>query len=173
LAVLIGALASAEERQIGTLEWQVLLPMAAWRQWAVKVGTALGLAALLSFGLPILLAGGHVDFNSWHVLVIMVLTTGGLYVSTLCKSAVRALIVAAPLMLGVTVLALYVMATSAGVGRISALFAAPIAGVVVPMLWFAFENHRLAGQSAARVFRQAMWIAGCLALGAGIVRVLP
>ena len=49
LAVLIGSLASAEERQNGTLEWQLLLPMAAWKQWAVKVGTVLVLTALLSY----------------------------------------------------------------------------------------------------------------------------
>ena len=40
-------LASAEERQLGTLEWQILLPSPAWQQWAVKVGVAFGLALLL------------------------------------------------------------------------------------------------------------------------------
>ena len=42
LALLIGSLASAEERQLGTLEWQGLLPMASWKQWAAKVGDGAG-----------------------------------------------------------------------------------------------------------------------------------
>ncbi|MGH7552272.1 MAG: ABC transporter permease subunit, partial [Longimicrobiales bacterium] len=33
LAGLVGSLASAEERQLGTIEWQMLLPMPAWQQW--------------------------------------------------------------------------------------------------------------------------------------------
>ena len=47
LAILIGSLASAEERQLGMLEWQTLLPSPAWQQWAVKVGVTFGLALLL------------------------------------------------------------------------------------------------------------------------------
>ena len=53
--ILIGSLASAEERQLGTLEWQTLLPSPAWQQWAVKVGVTFGLALLLGVGLPALL----------------------------------------------------------------------------------------------------------------------
>jgi hypothetical protein len=55
LAMLIGSFASAEERQLGTLEWQVLLPIPAWKQWTVKVATAIGLVLLLGIGLPALL----------------------------------------------------------------------------------------------------------------------
>ena len=51
LAMLIGSLASAEERQLGTLEWQGLLPMASWKQWVVKVGTAMALSMVLGIGL--------------------------------------------------------------------------------------------------------------------------
>ena len=56
LALLAGSLASAEERQLGTLEWQLLLPMAVWKQWFAKVGVALALALLLGLGLPVLVA---------------------------------------------------------------------------------------------------------------------
>ena len=52
MAMLIGAMASAEERQLGTAEWQILLPMPAWQQWALKAGVALGLAVLLAVVLP-------------------------------------------------------------------------------------------------------------------------
>jgi hypothetical protein len=55
LAMLTGSLASAEERHLGTVEWQMLLPMAAWRQWAVKVGVVGGIVAVLGVALPALL----------------------------------------------------------------------------------------------------------------------
>jgi hypothetical protein len=142
LALLIGSLASAEERQIGTLEWQLLLPMATWKQWAVKVGTTLGLAGLFSFGCTVVLAAGHVSVNAAGGIII--LTTGSLYVSSLCRSGLRALIVSAPVMLALSLLSLY----SAEVyGSPRALLAVPFAGVVAPMLWFALENHRLADRA--------------------------
>ncbi len=169
LALLIGSLASAEERQIGTLEWQVLLPMATWKQWAVKVGTTLGLAGLLSFGFPVVLAAGHVGVNAWHAGAIILLTTGSLYVSSLCRSGLRALMVSAPVMLALSVLSLY----SAGVyGSPRALLAVPLAGVVALMLWFALENHRSAEHGARRVCQQVMWMAGCLGLGVAVSAVV-
>jgi hypothetical protein len=169
LALLIGSLAGAEERQLGTLEWQALLPMAAWRQWTVKVATAFGLAAVLALGLPILLAGGHVGVSAWHVGVIVFLTAGSLYVSSLCRTTLRALIVSGPLMLA---LGMVLLRLGSPWGLPNALIAVPTALIVVLMLWFAFENHRLAGHSAARVMRQAMWIAGGLGVGAAVVGLL-
>ena len=56
LPVLIGSLATADERQFGTLAWQLQLPTPVWQQWAVKVGTVFGLAMLLAVGVPMLLA---------------------------------------------------------------------------------------------------------------------
>ena len=40
VALLIGSLSSAQERHLGTLEWQTLQPVPAWKQWAVKVAVA-------------------------------------------------------------------------------------------------------------------------------------
>jgi hypothetical protein len=165
LALLIGALASAEEREIGTLEWQAMLPMAAWKQWAVKVGTVLALAAVLSFVIPVLLAEGTVSFNVWHAGVILFLTTSALYVSSLCRSGLRALIVSGPVMLTFSIVSQYLY-VAAGWPR--AGFAAPFGGAVVLMLWFALENHRSSGQSAGRVTQQVLWIAGCFALGVAV-----
>ena len=71
LALLIGALGSAEERQLGTLEWQGLLPMASWKQWTAKVVTVLALSMLLSVALPALLLftwGGSLRINQWHAM---------------------------------------------------------------------------------------------------------
>ena len=166
LALLIGSAASAEERQIGALGWQLLLPMAAWKQWAVKVGTTFGLTALLSFGFPVVLAAGHVGVNAWYAGAIIMLTTGSLYVSSLCRSGLRALMVSAPVMLALSVFSLY----SAGVyGSPRALVAVPLAGVVALTLWFALENHRSAEHGAGRVCRQVMWMAGCLGLGVAVM----
>jgi hypothetical protein len=169
-AMLIGSLASAEERQLGTHDWQVLLPMAAWRQWFVKAGTALGLAAVLSLGLPVLLGGGGVAFNAWYSGVIVFLTAGSLYVSSLCRSGLRALIVSAALLLAASMIVPRIAPADARPA--AALFGVPAAAVVILMLWFAFENHRLAGQSTVRVVRQAMWIGGCLGVGAAVVGLL-
>jgi len=171
LAVLIGSLASAEERHIGTLEWQLLLPIAAWKQWAVKVGTALGIAGLLSFVFPVLLATGEVRFSVGHAAAIVFLTVGSLYVSSLCRSGVRALIVSAPIMLIVALLSLWVATFLSGNPR--GLLMAPTAGVVACMLWFAYENHRSARQSAARVSWQVLWMAGAVAIGVAVVAALP
>jgi hypothetical protein len=170
LAMLIGALASAEERQIGTHEWQVLLPMAAWQQWAVKVGTVLGLAAVFSYAIPVALAYGTVSVNPWHAGVIVLLATCSLYVSSLCRSGLRALIISGPLMLALSITSQYLFVT-AGWPRVS--LAVPLAAVVVLMLSFAFENHRLARQGAGRVVQQAVWIVGCLALGVAVVTAFP
>jgi hypothetical protein len=167
LAMVIGSLAGAEERQLGTLEWQALLPMPARRQWAVKVGTVFALAALMSFGLPIVLAGGDVGISAWHVGVIVFLTTGSLYVSSLCRTTLRGLIVSGPMVLAVSVLLLQI---ATAYGPLPGAPIVPPAGlVVILLLRFAFENHRLARQSAGRVIQQALWIAGCVAASAALV----
>ena len=109
IALIIGALASAEERQFGTLEWQVLLPMPMWKQWAIKAGVTLGLALLLGIGLPLILlvADGSVA-NAFEIrrmlreapLIVLLLATCSLYVSSICASGVRALVLSLPVIAG-------------------------------------------------------------------------
>ncbi len=50
-----GATCIAEERQLGTLAWQLTLPASAARQWAVKCGVTLVLALGVGVLLPLLL----------------------------------------------------------------------------------------------------------------------
>jgi len=108
LALLIGSLASAEERRLGTLEWQVILPVATSTQWAVKVATAVGLAIVIALGLPALLGsitlamypgmgtGSGPDVARLEVVVpIILFTTGSLYVSSLCATGIQALLISA------------------------------------------------------------------------------
>ena len=161
LALLIGSIASGEERQMGTLEWQQLLPMAAWKQWAVKVVTILGVAGLLSFALPVMLAAGLVSINAWHAGAIAVVTIGSLYVSSLSRSGLRALMVAAPVLLILGVLSQFFYTVY---GRPRPPLAVLLTVVVALLLWFGFENHRSAGHDAGRVSMQVLSIAGCLGL---------
>jgi ABC-2 family transporter len=105
LALLAGSLASAEERQFGTLEWQVLLPLDVGRQWAVKAGVAFGLAFGLGLGLPALLETIRPSGIELHGMarsvgpLILVLVSIGLYVSTVATSGVRAMLLAIPVTL--------------------------------------------------------------------------
>ena len=102
LPVVIGSLACAEERQFGTLDAQLLTPVRSSTQWIVKSLTALGLAELLALLIPLALArlfGDRVLIvgprNTLtveaHVLVLG-MTSIGLYVSSLARSGMRALI---------------------------------------------------------------------------------
>lgn len=203
--VLIGSLACAEERQMGTLEWQVLLPMATSKQWAVKVGVALGLAVLLALGLPALLValtrllpagaglmplplGSHLLL----ALPVIVLTIGGVYVSSLCGSGLRALLMSLPAMLGVG-LFVKIVAESLGPAVFTVvsdqrfLIAPPgpgvaetrftlavvalllTAGLLAVVVRFALANYRSADRAPARVLRQVISIAGCLTIGLALL----
>ena len=55
--ILAGALASAEERRLGTLEWQVLQPTATWKQWLIKATVVIALSVVVSL-LPVVLLYG-------------------------------------------------------------------------------------------------------------------
>ncbi len=100
IPVLIGSLASAEERELGTLEWQLLLPVATRTQWTVKVGTVAALTLLLALGLPGLLLAA-IDapaqvlallFRPQIMVGIVALSAVGLYVSSLCANGLRAML---------------------------------------------------------------------------------
>jgi hypothetical protein len=175
LALLIGALASAEERQLGTLEWQMLQPLAAWQQWVVKVGTALALAAVLSFALPVMLASRKIGATAPFAAVIFVLTIGSLYISSLCRNSIRALTIAGPTLLGLLALWTYV----AGIYSIRyhgphlvAMSVVLLSAIVPLMLWFSLENHRSSRPGAANVIRQVLWMTGSAAAGIAIVTAI-
>jgi hypothetical protein len=174
LSILIGSLASAEERQLGTLEWQLVLPMAAWQQWAVKAGVTLGLAATLGVGLPAAFAwltptsAYPRSSGMWHetVAAVLLLTTCSLYVSSLCTGGVRAMVFSLSLILAMPYVThrvtLIFWRAFQGLGVWMPLMIGvglPIlTGFAALALCFAQTNHRLADRSVTRVLRHGLWI---------------
>ena len=187
LLVLIGSVASAEERQLGTLPSQLLLPVAARTQWAVKAATTLSLALVLAVGVPTLvrLLFSYSEGLNWRprrvketLAAAAMLTSCGLYVSSLSASAVKAMVNSIPVVIagavfssivGTTVMAVghRYIAGPAGQNRyVNAELlrsfesnttgfylwvAAAIAGL---FLWFAFTNHRSTEHRLARTALQ-------------------
>jgi hypothetical protein len=169
--------------------------MAAWRQWAVKAGVALGLAIVLGIGLPIVLLGIHGSDDGFRGVgrvvrqtlpAVVLVTTSSLYVSTLCSSGIRAMVFALPAIVGTLLLFLSVYGpVSVAVYRrlvtwggrpsrevfLSYLTAQRVAvlvlgaSLVMLLLCYALDNHRTADRHIRRILSQAAGIAGLLALG--------
>jgi hypothetical protein len=106
LVVVIGSISCAEERQLGTAEWQALLPIAPWKQWLIKFVTTFGLAAICGIVLPLLLLGykteelrrlHEVDFKRALMVFaacLFMFTVMTMYVSSLCNSGLKAVMTA-------------------------------------------------------------------------------
>ena len=195
VALLIGSLASAGERQLRTLEWQVLLPPGTSLQWALKMGVVLGLAMLLAIGLPAVSASIYSATNPLQFLrpelavIIVLLTAGSLYVSSLCNSGLWALLMSMTATCG-TVTLVGVAIAQVTVARVESLRVAGgmaprdygprplvltpllalfIAGLIAVLLRFAFTNHRSAEPAASRVWKQAILMAVFAATGVMIL----
>jgi hypothetical protein len=186
LSILIGSVASAEERQLGTLPSQLLLPIAAWKQWSIKAGTTIALAVLLAIALPQLLYAVlplpddklPPRLVRELLIAVVVLTAISLYISSLCATAVRAMVASiavavcagiySAFVANIVINTVFQAARSespagwlphAQIQRIQAasnhamLFAA--AAVVILTLRFAFVNHRSGEQRIGVTVAQA------------------
>jgi drug/metabolite transporter superfamily protein YnfA len=178
IPLLAGSLASAEERQLGTLGWQVLLPIAAWRQWAVKAAVVLVLSLGLAIGVPAILYAlfasgpGPVRLGWPPAAAIAAVATLSLYASSLSTNGVRALARVAPAIGGVMLVAHIAMnvitpgwmppAWDLPNAAWAVLYAAS-AAVFALLLWLGMKNHRSAERGAKRVLKQLA------ALGAVVV----
>ena len=203
LAILIGSSGSAAERQIGTLEWQVLLPMAAWKQWAVKVAVVFSLAMALALGLPLALLyfGGVVAPASTASLmaarsattIVILATTVSLYVSSLSRSSLRALVLSIPVMFGAQLFLQLVVfriggATYTAARRfltgmtrtfgVQAYFVPQqaamvmlIAGFLIMALRFAYSNHHSAERPGRSVAAQVMLMAAFVTITVAVAAV--
>jgi hypothetical protein len=121
VAVVIGAFASAEERQLGTIQCQALVPISAATQWAVKMAVVFGLVVLLALGLPgaletlaAVLDPGAASQPSLATSLslaryLLLVAAGSVYVSSLSGSAARALAIAIPALAATASEALFVI----------------------------------------------------------------
>lgn len=178
LPVLMGAVATAEERQLGTLTWQLLLPLPAWLQWTVKAAVVFGIAPLLTVGAPLLVGSlfwpGVLPNVGLAAGLAAITTAASLYVSSLCTSGLRAALVSlvgVPLVLwlvGASALAFGPADFVTWRGRVG-LWLALGSIVVAVLLGFAAVNHRAEPPPAARVRRQLVALAAVVGIGVALV----
>ena len=176
VALLSGSLASAEERHLGVLGSQLLIPVSTRRQWAIKVATVFVLCVLLALVLPaglILLFGlaRSVSLNVPFAAAVIMLAAVSLYVSSLSSSGLKALLVSGPAALSLLVLipllgdfVLWVGKLVKTTPRGDAFGPGPtalIAAIVFTLLIaFGLTNHRSSDRSSLVVWRQILWLSG-------------
>jgi hypothetical protein len=176
VALLSGSLASAEERHLGVLESQVLIPVSMARQWAIKAGVVFGLCVVLAIGLPAALfsiypGAASVRINVPLAIVVIFLAGLGLYVSSVSTSGVKALLISGPVALSLVVLIPLLGDVVLGAGRLfgittihdpfgpgpTVLIAVIVSSLLVG---FGLPNHRSSDRSFWRIWRQILWLSG-------------
>jgi len=192
LTIVLGALASAEERQQGTLDVQLLQPVSALWQWAVKCAVTLGLAVLLGVVVPAVLLGSFAEAGDAAssgraaslVSLVVLVTSSSIYLSSLTSSGVRAMAWALPASIGA---AIFIQTAQSMIASVSTSLGRPIpannteatvvAARVVPLLvvpallWFGFVNHTSAEHPLRRTVTQValvamLTVAGIMTAGA-------
>jgi hypothetical protein len=171
LPLLIGSLASAQERQFGTLDSQAMLPVSCTQQWAVKAGVVLALALVLGVLMPwVFFVPANAPKATFWLLTagILFLTTWSLYLSSWSPSGIIALALVLPATAGAIVASRWVgsiveSAFGSGHGVVltpavdfmqQAVLVAPVA---IALVFFAGRNHR----SRERTIRQLAIQAAC------------
>ncbi|HVJ27634.1 MAG TPA: hypothetical protein VM493_08815, partial [Vicinamibacterales bacterium] len=179
LGVIAGSIPSAEERSLGTLQAQLLLPVSARTQWRVKAGVALGLVLALGVGLPslVLWIAGSTEWwgRVWPAATaaLILFTSLSLFVSSVSSNGIRALF-------GATVMAISAIFAFNWMewtvfiimdewGRRSGLMFFPrfwhgwssllaLVVISVVLLHLGSINHRASPRSPADIARQLGWI---------------
>jgi hypothetical protein len=160
LPLVIGALASAQERQFGTWQSQAMLPVPFAQQWAVKAGVVLLLAFALG-GVPLfVLVPSNVPRDTLLsiAVVIPLLAAWSLYLSSWAPNGIVALAVVLPATAAALVAARGIdgVVESLGAGHTFAPFASlplpPVAAVLTASLVLcAGSNHRRIDRTIARL----------------------
>jgi ABC-type transport system involved in multi-copper enzyme maturation permease subunit len=196
VAALAGAFSCAEERVLGTLDWQLLQPLRARTQFAIKAVTTIVLALVLTIGLPAVvytLIGVPVrelPRPDKSALLIALLLPSSIYISSISTSAVVALCACLPsfmavfrfvirLVMGLSY-QLYLGMHSRPGGVTVNFYVRPDArlgalvmlGVALLVLAFAYDNYRRVDRSLTRAAWQVGTVGGVfaatvLALAAG------
>jgi hypothetical protein len=183
LALLAGSVATAEERQFGTIASQLLLPQAAWRQWTVKLVVVFGVVAALSVGLNLLLGAASPEDIRSHLRLafrgevpellgaLALVTTVAFYVSSFTSGGLRALVLAGAggvamiymvqtaavlirAFLFETGLFSTLRATRANLELITRLQIAIVVVTALIALGYAFRNHRFSDIGPRRIGAQ-------------------
>jgi ABC-type transport system involved in multi-copper enzyme maturation permease subunit len=172
LPVVIGAIASAEERHHGMLQGQLLQPIPHWQQWIAKAGVTFSLALIFGVGLPVLLAAVAGDEGTTRMAGLLIttsilLTAMGLYLSSLSTSAVRALVALLPVGAAFMLFVQTVFAFMPPGQPLPSLpswsvFVALISAVLVGL---AFINHRSTERRPSRIAAQALSLAVVVLIG--------
>ncbi|MEN9674903.1 MAG: hypothetical protein RIS76_799 [Verrucomicrobiota bacterium] len=117
-----GSACVAEERQLGTLDWQLTQPLTVARQWRVKVAVALGMALICGVALPVVLLAitygpglfaGLFDANGIPLAIYSGVALGihfiAVYASSFSRSTMKATAAAIGIMAGLCLVALPVV----------------------------------------------------------------
>jgi len=206
MPALTGSLAGGEERQFATHDSQLLLPVKASTQWIVKTAIAIGLSYTLAVLLPFVLTrwmpmrvwiSGPVGLFTPQVLVA---TLGygaiSLYVSTLARSGVSALMYSIGAIVGVGYFTIRIalglvdeaflrtrqltQLTGGHAGghpppHSDMIWALPLGGFVLVVLWLALTNYRYEDRGPTRVVLHAAVVLALIAVSAvtmGVVSAL-
>ncbi len=191
LPLLIGSLASAQERHLGMLQSQAMLPVPRAQQWAVKASVVLVLALVLGVILPwFVFAPPQISRTAFWPLAatIVLLTTWSLYISSWCGSGIIALALLLPASAAAMALARWIDWTVSalvlpqhsagaygGLTEPSAVFtswviaATPLA---VPLLLFAARNHWTSERKPKTLAVQVAGLASGLLLTEVVATVL-
>jgi len=191
LPLLVGSLASAQERQFGMLQSQAMLPVRRSQQWMVKAGVVLVLALVLGVVLPwFVFAPPQISRASFWPLAatIVLLTTWSLYISSWCGSGVIALALLLPASAAAMTLAKWIDWTVIGLlfkrsavgayGILTQPFSVFTLWMIVGtplaalLLVFAARNHWAAERKPKILAVQVAWLAGWLVLAEVVATVL-
>ena len=183
LPLLMGSLASAQERQFGMLQSQAMLPVPRAQQWAVKAGVVLVLSTVLGVILPWLVFAPPqlLRPSFWPLLAsIALLTTWSLYISSWCRSGIIALALLLPasaaamlLTRSIDWLVIALLAPRRAVGAygaltqpsgVFALWVIAATPLAVLLLWFAARNHWTSERKPKAIAVQVAGLAGYLLL---------
>jgi hypothetical protein len=201
VCLLAGSVASAEERQTGTLEGQLLLPMRSSVQWTIKVAVAAGVALLVAGVVPTILLR-LVASPTWLsfpgpaplVALSLIVIAFSLYVSSSSPTSLRALLTS--LAAGYGLIVIWYLVSTRILERIAVHFGAlgtlrrfndglsdlflartPIAwalfgSCILLLMRFALTNHRSAERSAFRIAAHVLWMVAGVVAAAVVLSIL-
>jgi ABC-type transport system involved in multi-copper enzyme maturation permease subunit len=179
--LLAGSQSVAEERQLGTLDGLLCLPISRRVQFGVKVVFVLVLGGLLSWALMRAaeeigrsvgagtgaIAGNYFEFNLL-LLVFLALSLLGFYASTLTRGIVQALVagvVASVVLWNIIAIADRPAAVAAFGRQLWPVMAVP--AVIVAIIWLAYGNFKWTFESGRRWRRNVLGLTTVIVLISG------